>query len=56
MQTARVEAEKMTDILRDELDKGQRAAAEASCEEAATHQAAVARLTAEQEKMQVRRL
>jgi len=54
LQAARVEAEKVADSLRDELEKTRRVAAEATSEEAAAHVAAVARLTADQEKAQVR--
>ena len=43
----------MADSLRDELEKTRRVAAEATSEEAAAHVAAVARLTADQEKGQV---
>ena len=50
---ARAEAEKAAEALRDELAKVTRAAAEASAEQATAHEAAVAKLVAEHDKLQV---
>lgn len=49
-----MEAEKAADIAREELEKTRRQAAEALSQEAAAHEAVLARLTAKQEKAQVR--
>ncbi len=53
LQSLRAEAEKAADALREELDKAQRAAAKQAAEDAAAHDAEVARLSAEHERAQV---
>ena len=53
LQSLRAEAEKAAAALREDLDKSQRAAAKHAAEDAAAHEAEVARLTAEHERAQV---
>lgn len=54
LQGARIEAEKAAECAREELEKARRQAQEGLSEEQAAHEAMLARLTAQQEKAQVR--